>query len=483
MRYKTIFRLLGILLLIFSQSMLSPLIINFIFKEQVWQPFVISYGITVVVGFSLWRGFRDFQNELKIRDGFFLVVLFWLSICFFASIPMLLSVDNLINPVDAIFETVSGITTTGASVIDDLDSLPHAILYYRQQLQFIGGIGIVILAVAILPMLGVGGMQLFQTEIPGPMKDAKLTPRITQSAKAIWSIYLLLTMLCAVFYFLFGMSWFDALGESFGTVSTGGFTMHSNSFAYYKSEYIRIIASIFMLLGGTSFALHFVAIKKLSLVGYRNDSEFRLYLRLIILASMFIVYSLYKYHAADLNLHNILSSVFSVISLVTTTGFELEPLSDCRSFIPVLAVILMAIGGCAASTSGGLKILRVILVYKLIKRESSRIIHPQAVNLIKIGKNSLPLDTLLSVCSYVALFIALYILSILCFTWIGHDLESSIAIVSSTLTNSGYGIDNLKADFAGFDNLSKCMLIFLMLLGRLEIFPILILFTRQFWGR
>ncbi|MDF1757450.1 MAG: potassium transporter TrkG [Legionellaceae bacterium] len=483
MQYKAILRLLGVLLLIFSQSMLTPIIINIIFKEHVWAPFLISYALTLLTGSCLWWFFRNCKSELKIRDGFLLVVLFWFVLIFFASQPFILAVDDLTSMTDAIFETVSGITTTGATVIHDLEAVPRSVIFYRQQLQFIGGIGIVILAVAILPMLGVGGMQLFRAETPGPMKDTKLTPRITQSAKAIWTIYLLLTLLCAVFYYSFGMSWFDALGESFATVSTGGFSVHNASFAYYKNDIIRLIASLFMLLGGTNFALHFVAFKKMSLNGYRRDDEFRFYLGIILAASIFFTYNLARHADYGYNFHTIVSSVFTTISLATTTGFGLENVAPWKSVVPFLAMLLMFLGGCAASTSGGIKVLRAFLMFKQSRREYFCLLHPQAVMPIKLNGHSLPESTLQSVSGFVATFIGLYVFLVLIFMSLGHNLETSFATVTASLTNSGFGIGNLHVDFSTLDFSSKWLLIVTMLTGRLEILSILILFTREFWKK
>lgn len=262
MQFKTILRLLGILLMMFSFSMLTPLLINLFFSENVWIPFLSSFGLTFFTGLSLALGFKNARKELKIRDGFLIVVLFWVVLSLFASLPFIMTIDFEQGITDAVFEAVSGLTTTGASVIARLNDLPASLLFYRQQLQFFGGMGIVVLAVAILPMLGVGGMQLYQNETPGPMKENKLTPRIAQTAKALWSIYLLLTLLCMLGYWLLGMSWFDAIGESFATVSTGGFSMHEQNFAFYHSSSIELLAVLFMILGGTNFSLHFIAVKK-----------------------------------------------------------------------------------------------------------------------------------------------------------------------------------------------------------------------------
>lgn len=481
MQYKTIFRLLGLLLMLFSPSMLTPLIMSFIFKEPVVLPFLIAFFFTMSSGIGLWLTFINSKNELKIRDGFLLVVLFWFVICFFASIPLILTINTLPSITDAIFETVSGITTTGATVIRDLDYLPKSILFYRQQLQFVGGIGIVILAVAILPMLGVGGMQLFQAETPGPMKNNKLTPRITQTAKAIWSIYLLLTILCAIFYYMAGMTWFDALGESFGTVSTGGFALHDTNFAYYKSEAIQAVACLFMFLGGTSFSLHFVAINKRSLAGYCLDEEFRFYLGMILAVGLIIIYTLIKIHPLDFNISTIIKGLFTSISLMTTTGLEIDTFAYLHNFIPFLGMLLMIVGGCTASTSGGVKVLRVLLVYKQSKRELAKILHPQAIIPLKLSKKTVSDATIQSVWGFISVFIGLYLMFSMIFMWFGHSIEESFAMVSATITNSGFGLSNLKTGFLEYDNFCKWLLIFIMLIGRLEIFSLLILFTKDFW--
>jgi len=483
MQYKTILRLLGLLLLLFSPSMLIPLIINALFHEDVWLPFIGTFILSSGIGGTLWFCFRMHQQELKIRDGFLIVVIFWFSLSVIASLPFLFAMNQPQNITNALFEAVSGMTTSGASIIQHIDSLPRALLYYRQQLQFIGGIGIVVLAVAIAPILGVGGMQLYRAETPGPMKDAKLTPRITQTAKALWSIYVLLTLLCALSYWLCGMNWFDALGESFGTVSTGGFSMHSTSFAYYHNDTIQLVASLFMLLGGTNFALHFIAFQKRSLKGYCHDEEFRCYLGILIFTSCIIAYTLIKHQAFHIDFHTIITSVFTVISFATTTGFELDPVASWPTFVPLLIVILMMIGGSAASTSGGIKVLRALLIYKQSRRELKRLLHPQAIIPIKLGQQSLSEAVLQSMWGYISVFIAMYLLFMLIFMALGHDLPSSFAAITAGLTNSGSGLGNLSITFQTLDLPSKWLLIFTMLIGRLEIFSILILFTRQFWQK
>ncbi len=485
MQIKTILRLLGILLMIFSVSMVTPLVINFIFHEQVWLPFLSAFAVTFSTGLCFWFLFRHEQQELKIRDGFLIVTLFWFVICTFAALPFVMAVDVDKGLTDALFESVSGFTTTGASILSNLDKLPHAILFYRQQLQFFGGMGIIVLAVAILPMLGVGGMQLFKTETPGPMKDAKLTPRVAQTAKALWSLYVFLTLLCMVFYWWAGMDWFDALGESFATVSTGGFSMHDSSFAYYNSDLIELIGCCFMLLGGTNFALHFTAIRKGSISHYWKDEEFRFYIGIILLASWTIAVSLvaYDYFHVNATHHAMVKSLFNVISLTTTTGFISAPFSEWPTYVPVLIMLLAIIGGCAASTSGGVKMIRALLLYKQSKREMARLVHPHAVVPIKFGHQTLPEQVLQSMWAFISVFIALFLALMVLMIAFGNDFITSFSAITATLANAGAGIGQISGTFSGLNSPSKWLLMFAMIAGRLEIFSLLILFSRHFWQK
>ena len=483
MQIKTILRLIGLLLMIFSLSMLTPLPFNFIFHETFWPPFLAAFSSTFSVGAILWLCFRSHQNELKIRDGFLIVVLFWLVLCFFAAIPFLLAINSNHGITDALFESVAGFTTTGASIITQLDKMPHALLFYRQQLQFLGGMGIVVLAVAILPMLGVGGMQLYRAETPGPMKESKLTPRITQTAKALWSIYFLLTLLCMLSYWAAGMNWFDALGESFATVSTGGFSMHTASFAHYQSDLIECVACFFMLLGGTNFALHFLAFKNRSLKHYWQDDEFRYYVGFLLIMSLVVSISLVTYGFFTANPHAFIKSLFNIVSLATTTGFISAPFSTWPTYVPILIMLLAIIGGCAASTSGGIKVLRALLLFKQGKREMARLLHPNAIIPIKFGKHILPEPILQSMWGFISVFIALFLLLMIVFMAFGNDFITSFSAITATLANAGAGMGSVSTSFANLNLPSKWLLIFFFFSGRLEIFSLLILFSRQFWRK
>lgn len=470
--------------MMFSVSMLTPLLINLIFHEQFWQPFLIAFLCTFLTGLLLWLTCRKQHHELKIRDGFLIVVLFWFVLCFFASLPFIFALhEEQHSMTNALFESVSGFTTTGATIIQHLSGLPQSVLFYRQQLQFLGGMGIIVLAVAILPMLGVGGMQLFRAETPGPMKDTKLTPRIAQSAKALWTIYLLLTAACMLSYWAAGMDWFDALGESFATVSTGGFSMHDTSFAYYQNDAIELIGCFFMILGGTNFALHFVAFKKRTLSNYWQDEEFRWYVILLLVASLIIAISLIMYGFFSINPHVLIKSMFNVISLATTTGFTSASFSDWPSYIPIFILLLAIIGGCAGSTCGGIKFIRALLIYKQSKREMVRILHPNAIIPIKFGKHSLPEPILQSMWGFISVFIALFIVLTVIFIALGNDYTTSFSAITASLSNAGAGIAQIHNNYAGLNQPSKWLLIFAMIAGRLEIFSLLILFSPHFWQK
>ncbi|HVT63388.1 MAG TPA: potassium transporter TrkG [Legionellaceae bacterium] len=482
MQYKTIFRLIGLLLILFSFSMLPPLVINYIFAEPIWLPFIMPFIIIFSTGSLLWFAFRAHRNNLKIREGFLIVVILWLVISFFASLPFLLFPDTSPTITDAIFETVSGLTTTGAATFTKLNVLPRAMLYYRQQLQFIGGMGIIVLAVAIFPMLGIGGSQLFRVEAAGPKKDNKFTPRIAQTAKVLWMIYCFLTIACAVCYWYCGMDWFYAIGESFATISTGGFSMHDESFFYYNSKAVEIFACIFMLIGSISFSLHFMAFRQHDWRFYWKDEEFRFYIGVLFLLGMITFVTMFFNHFFT-SPHHFADTIFVLISLSSTTGFTLLPFDNWPTFVPILIVIMSLFGGCAGSTTGGLKMLRVLLLGKHSKREFLRLLHPQALLSIKMDQQTVAESTIQSVTGYVSLFFALFALLLLIFVALGNDFVTSFSATAAGLANSGAGIGAISNNFNGLNTGSKWILIVAMLIGRLELYPFFILFMRPFWQK
>lgn len=484
MQLRTICKLIGMLLMIFSLSMLTPLIVDTIYSESNWQPYFLSFVVTFSTGVLLWLPARHCHYELKTRDGFVIVSLFWIVICTFAAIPFILSLDSTTGITDPLFEAISGFTTTGATIIPEIEKLPRALLYYRQQLQFMGGMGIIVLAVAILPMLGVGGMQLYRAETPGPMKDNKLTPRITESAKALWLIYLGLTLVCILCFYLAGMSMFEAVGETFGTISTGGFSLHSSSFAHYDSILIEMIACVFMILSGINFSLHFIAFQRGSLKHYRKDEELKFYILMLSLSCLFITLVLLAHNIFSDDKHLALTkSLFNVISLSTTTGLTSSSFSLWPSFAPILIMFLAITGGCAASTTGGTKVIRFLLLFKGTQREMIHLIHPNAVHHIKIGEHTLSRQVLQSIWAFMSIFSSLFVFFTLMLLAFGNDLLTSFSAVTASLANAGAGLGKISHNCATLNLPSKWLMMFAMLLGRLEIFSLLILFTPNFWRK
>ncbi|PJD92712.1 MAG: potassium transporter [Legionella sp.] len=483
MQYKTILRLIGLLLVLFSVTMLPPLVINVIFSETIWLPFIVPFLLIVTTGSVLWFMNRNQYNLLKIREGFLIVVIIWLATSFFASLPFLLFKELPHTVTDAIFETVSGLTTTGAAVFTRINDLPHAILYYRQQLQFTGGLGIIVLAVAIFPMLGMGGTQLFRVDSTGPKKDNKLTPRIAQTAKVLWLIYCLTTLSCAFCYWYCGMNWFYAIGESFATVSTGGFSMHDESFLYYHSTAIQVFACAFMLFGSVSFSLHFLVFQQHNWRLYWQDEEFRFYVKALMMVCILMLGTMVLTQYFSAHSHHYVDTLFMLISLSTTTGFTLVGFDEWPSFIPILVIFMSLIGGCAGSSTGGLKVLRLMLIGKHSKREFERLIHPQASLSIKMDQRTVSESIIQSVTGYVCLFFGIFALFILIFMALGNDFLSSFSIVAAGLANSGMGIGSISHDFSGLNEPSKWMMILSMIIGRLELYPLFILMTRSFWQK
>jgi trk system potassium uptake protein len=383
----------------------------------------------------------------------------------------------------AMFESISGLTTTGATVLVGLDDLPHAILFYRQELQWLGGMGIIVLAVAVMPMLGVGGMQLYRAETPGPIKDSKLTPRIAETAKALWYIYLGLTIACALSYWLAGMTFFDAVGHSFSTVSNGGFSTHDSSVNYFDSQAIEWVAILFMLLGGVNFALHFSVVRSRSLMPYLRDSEFRFYavmLSAVFCLSTYVLYTQSILHDLPLAFRE---AVFQTVSITTTSGFVTTDYSTWPAFVPVLLIFSSFVGGCAGSTGGGIKVIRILLLFKQGQREIMRLIHPNAQVTVKLGKHPVEQRVIDAVWGFFAAYVALFTLMMMTLMFTGVDQVTAFSAVAATMNNLGPGLGNVTQNYASLSDFNLVVLSFSMLLGRLEIFTMLVLFTPAFWRK
>ncbi|HDY86000.1 hypothetical protein LCGC14_0678030 [marine sediment metagenome] len=483
MQLLTIQRILGILLSLFSITMLPAMAVSFYYQDGSIRAFIDAFILLLVTGLVFWFPARHHRKELKIRDGFIVVVMFWIALGIAGALPFFLTEVPKMSFTDAVFESMSGLTTTGATVLTGLDTLPKAVLFYRQFLQWIGGMGIVVLAVAILPLLGVGGMQLYRAEMPGPMKDSKLTPRITETAKALWYIYLSLTIICATAYYFAGMSGFDAVAHSFSTVAIGGFSTHDASIGYYNSPTIEMITVVFMLLAGVNFALHFLGWRHRSIKHYWADAELRTYISILFIISLVASGYLYFTNTYSDPWSAIHHGIFQTVSIGTTTGYTTTDYSVWPGFLPVLLLMVSFVGGCAGSTAGGIKVIRVMLLFKQGYREVLRLIHPNAVFAIKVNNKALPPRVVGAVWGFFAMYVFCFSIMHLFLMATGLDIVTSFSAVTACLNNLGPGLGEVGSNFSSINAPAKWVLCVAMLLGRLEIFTLLVVLTPAFWRR
>ena len=481
MHFQTVLKILGVLLIIFSATHLTPLLVSQIYNDDNSFPFMVSFSVTLLTGLLMWLPVRKVKRDLRYRDGFLVVVLFWTVLATFGALPFLFSNHHSLSITDAFFESMSGLTTTGGTVLINLDTFPESTLYYRQQLQWLGGMGIVVLAVAIMPMLGIGGMQLYRAETPGPMKDSKLTPRITESAKALWYIYLSLTILCALAYWLAGMSLFDAICHSFWTIAIGGFSTHDASMGFFNSTAIENIAIVFMLIASANFSLHFLAWRNRSVKPYLQDREYRFFLTIITLASIIVIGTLsYRgFYPSDSIALN--QGLFHLISVVTTTGFTSSGFALWPGALPVLLILLSFMGGCAGSTAGGMKVMRIQMMYKQGSKEVVRLVHPNAVLSIKTGGQVISDRVISTVTAFFSMYILSFAMAGFALSAVGLDWITAFSAAAACLNNLGPGLGEVAYNYASINDAAKWILSFTMLLGRLELFTLLVLFTTTFW--
>ena len=480
MKYRLISKILGTGLILFSVIQLFPILISFIYAEQNYLSFLQSSLITFATGLFLYAvNYTKDYEDLKIRDGFLLIVLLWLVFSVFASIPFVLKQGPL-SIVNAYFESVSGLTTTGATIFLNLDSELKSVLFYRALLQWVGGLGIVVLALALFPILGIGGMQLYRGEASNPVNNNKLRPKMAETAKSLWFIYLFLTILCFFCYRFSGMNNFDAVTHAFTTIAIGGFSNYDNSFAYFSNNYIYFFASIFMFLSAISFSLHFIAFNKLSIKGYFKDMELRFYAT-VIFTSFLLIFVVLQSRNATENVDTLILSLFQTISFATTTGFVSTDQSSLPLFIPYLLIALAGMGACAGSTGGGLKAIRIYILYRHAKNELIKLIHPSSVIPLKIGENVINKEISDSVWGFISVYLFALFFGILLILATGLNLETAFSTIFSCLNNLGPALGDAKANYASLNDASKIILSFTMILGRLEIYTLLVLFTTFFW--
>ncbi len=483
MHSAVIIRIMGQLLMLFSFTLLPPVMVDLYYGEGAGRAFFISYAMLVLIGFFMYLPVRKQNADLRLRDGFVVVVLFWAVLGLAGAAPLYLYEPLGISFTDAAFESISGLTTTGATVLVGLDAMPHGILFYRQELQWLGGMGIVVLAVAVMPMLGVGGMQLYRAETPGPVKDNKLTPRIAETAKVLWFIYLALTLICTIAYWIAGMDWFDAIGHSFSTISNGGFSTHDASIDYFDDHHVEIVAIVFMFMGGINFGLHFSAIRDKSVKSYLFDPEFQTYSLMMLLISFFSVYYLYsKGVFTDFGIA-MREGIFHAVSIASTSGFVISDYASWPVFIPVMLILASFVGGSAGSTGGGIKVIRILLLIKQGQRELLRLIHPSAQVVVKVGRRPVEGSVIDAVWGFFAAYVALFVIMMMVLMFGGVDQITAFSAVAATLNNMGPGMGDVSANYASLSAFNKWVLCFSMLLGRLEIFTLLVLFMPAFWRK
>jgi len=481
MQLAVVIRTLGILVLLFSASLLPPLLVSLIYHDGESGDFLIAIAIGVFVGFALYMPFSRTDLAIRNRDGFLIVALTWGAMSLLGCLPFIFGLH--MGFADAYFESTSGFTTTGATVISHIDGLAQSILFYRQEIQWLGGIGVVVAAVALLPMLRIGGMQLYKAETPGPMKDEKLTPRIAHAARSLYVIYLWLTLVCALCFWLAGMDPFDAVSHALSTLSTGGYSTHDASIAYFDSPRIEEVAILFMLIGGVSFNTHFLAWSRRNPGEYGRDSQVRAYLTIVVAMILVISAVLYLTGTRGTVDEALRTSAFEVVSVITTTGFAIDDFSLWPLALPVILIFSSFVGSCAGSTSGGMKVIRFMVVAKQASIHVQRLIHPQMVKSLKINERIVSEQAIESIWAFFVLYVMTFSIFMVLLMMDGFDQVTAFGAVAACINNLGPGLGAVADHFNTVSNEGKLLLAFAMLLGRLEIFTFLVLVTPSFWRR
>ncbi len=483
-RALTVIHALGMMLVVFSAAYILPILTSLIYNDGTLLDFVLAMAMTLASGCLMWLLTRRHKGELSIRHGYLLVVTMWTAMPAFATLPLLLVMPEL-SFTNAYFETMSGMTTTGATVLTGLDHLPPAINLWRHELQWLGGLGVIVLVVAILPLLGIGGRQLFKAETPGPMKDAALAPRIAETARNLWLVYLGITLACVVSLKVVGMSWLDAVSHAFSAVALGGFSTHDTSIAYFNSPLIEFVLMVFMLLAVINFATHFLALRQKSLLPYLRDVEGKASVVLIVGSCLAIAIFLWWQGVYPAFWTALRHASFNLVSIATSSGYSSVDFNQWPIFAPLWMMFLACIAASSGSTGGGIKMIRTLILFKQAGREFLKLLHPAAVNPMKIGGLVVPNNIVFAVLG----FIFLYFMSVVTLTFIllisGLDFITAFSAVLACINNFGPGLGLVgpASNYAGLTDFQTWVCAWAMLLGRLEIFTVLILFTPGFWRR
>ena len=491
MHVRSILNVLSALIALLGLTMLLPALCSFIYGESDLDGILISAGITLVVSLPVWLFTRG-GVQLGIKDGFAIVTLTWICVAAFGALPFILT-GAIPNLTDAFFESMSGATTTGSSIIgnvatlphlpEGIESLSHGVLFWRSFIQWIGGMGIIVFSIAILPLLGVGGVQLFRAEVPGPVPD-KIKPRVQETAKILWLFYCGISLTEMILLTLGGMSIFDAICHTFTTMATGGFSTKNASIGYFDSPYIHYVITFFMFLAGVNFALHWKALTGNIKEGYFNDGEFKFYGGLILLFTLFVIINNVIQHGTFG--HTLFrDSLFQVVSIVTTTGYGTADYTLWGPFSQIVFLLLMFFGGCAGSTGGGMKMARVMVVTKYSLSEVKRLLHPRAIIPVRVGQRMIADEVIRNTLGFVLFYVSIFVGVSVALTAMGFDLVSALGATAASIGNIGPGLGSVgpAANYAHLPDLAKWLLSFCMLLGRLEIFTVIVLFSRSFWKR
>lgn len=480
-QYKAILSVIGFLLILVGFFMMLGIPFSLYYGDDDILALIISGLATSIIGGITFLLTRQKNVEIKKRDGYIVVSLGWFVMALFGAIPFVVH-GSIPSYTDAFFETMSGFTTTGASILNDIESLPHGLLFWRSITQWLGGMGIIVLSLAILPILGIGGMQLFVAEVPGPTKD-KIHPRVKETAKRLWGIYFILTIGETILLLLGGMNLFDAINHSFTTMATGGFSTKQNSIAAFESPFIHYVITIFMFLAGMNFSVHYYLLHARFNILKKNE-EFRFYTIFIIAASVIIAFALFTTNYSDFE-KSFRDSLFQVVSIVTTTGFITADYESWGLFFQLIFFLLLFVGGCAGSTGGGIKIVRHLLLIKNSLLELRRLIHPRAVIPVRFNNSSVGQEIVSNILAFFQFYLGVFIFGTIIMSLLGMDFLTSIGSVATSLGNVGPAIGSVGPvyNFAHIPDLGKWVLSFLMLLGRLELFTILIIFSPAFWKK
>jgi len=479
-----VLNVLSVVIVIFVLAMLVPLGVAFGYGDAARSSFAGAVVATLAGGVALWIATRGRRAELQPRDGFLLVALVWTVLPAFGTLPLLAQLPNL-SFTNAYFEAVAGVTTTGATILSNLDELPPSLNFWRCELQWLGGMGIIVLAVAILPLLGVGGSQIMKAETPGPMKDTKLTPRITETAKGLWFLYAVLTLVCALVFRIAGMTWFDAVVHSFSTMSLGGFSSHDASFGFFDSQVVEVAAIFFMVVAGLNFGTHFLALRKLSPAPYRSDPEAGAYLLLLAFSVLGIAAFLFANHVYPTFWTALRHSAFNVISIVTTTGFASADFNRWPIFAPVWMLFLCCFATCSGSTGGGIKMIRAELMIRQAVRELKSIIHPRAYLPLKLSGQRVENNIVFAVLAFMLIWGGSVTAVTMLLTASGLDIVTAASAAIVCITNTGPGLNQIgpATNYAVLNDFQTWVCAVAMLLGRLELFTLFVVVTPAFWRK